>query len=393
MNHKDTCSRANSKPRHIMVLAGEPSGDVHASALVREIKKKDPKARISGMGGMNMEMAGTHLFYSIDKLSAMGLTEIVFQLKYIKLAFDEFKNQLRKNRPDLLILIDYPGFNLRAARFAKQKYSIKILYYITPKVWAWNTGRLKQIRAFVDHAALIFPFEEKLYKKAQIPATYVGNPLVDNLSEQNPASRIHDPAGTGLAKEGGIRTIGILPGSRKAEIDKLLKIMLRAGRLIHDRDKKTRFLVSCADSVSRDKIEALIAPFNSDGLFKLVPGHPKKIFDRADLLVAASGTVTLEAALYGVPTIIIYKMSFLSYKLARILVRVKYAGLANIITNREVMPELLQEEATPLKISSKALDMMGDLLGCSQKLSLVKKLLGSPGASERAARIALDLVK
>lgn len=377
-----------AEPFHIMILAGELSGDVHASALIRAIKKKDPSIRISGLGGLNMKRAGADLFYSIDRLSAMGVTEIVFQLKYIKQAFDEFRHQVKKNRPDLLILVDYPGFNLRAARFARRHCPMKILYYIPPKVWAWNPGRMKKIRAFVDHVALIFPFEPVLYKKAQIAATYVGNPLVDDINAGS-VSRGIQPS----QKPHQMTTLGILPGSRKAEIDKLLEIMLQAGRRIHDQNRNTRFLVSCADSVPLEKIKALVESYNWDGLFQIVCGHPGPIFRQADLIVAASGTVTLEAALHRIPTLLVYKMSFLSYQLARILVRVRHAGLANIIANREVMPELLQEAVTPVKISNKALEMMEDLAGYAHGLTLVGKLLGPPGASDRTARIALDLVK
>ena len=378
-----------------MILAGEPSGDVHGSALVKEIRKREPDAKLSGMGGKHMMSAGVDLFYSIDRLSAMGLTEVLLQMKYIKQAFNEFKAQLKKNKPDLLILVDYPGFNLRAAKFAKENFQIKILYYITPKVWAWNQGRLRKMKSLLDHAALIFPFEEKLYKKAGIPATYVGNPLVDDMTE-NPS---HDPglhATSECASPGDnqkLRIIGILPGSRKAEIDNLLGIMLRAGHLIHQQDRNTRFLVSCADSVSPEKVKNIIRSFHTGDLFQVVSGHPRKIFAHADLLIAASGTVTLEAALCRIPTLLIYKMSFVSFCLARILVKVKYAGLANIIMDKEVMPELLQQDATPLKIHLRALEMLQNLPEYAGKLDAVRKLLGSPGASKRAAQIALNLVR
>ena len=378
-----------------MILAGEPSGDVHASALVKEIKKIEPDAKISGMGGMNMMSAGVDLFYPIDRLSAMGLTEVLLQMKYIKQAFNEFKAQLKKNKPDLLILIDYPGFNLRAAKFAKEHFQIKIIYYITPKVWAWNSGRLYRMKSILDHAALIFPFEERLYKKAGIPATYVGNPLVDDIVE----TRTPSPGFPALADRSRSSnpdkdlTIGILPGSRKAEVDNLLEIMLLAGGLIHQQYKNTRFLVSCADSVSPEKIRNMVKFHNSGNIFEIVTGHPRKIFQKADLLIAASGTVTLEAALYRVPTILIYKMSFVSYRLAKILVKVKYAGLANIIMGREVMPELLQQDATPLNIYAKAKDMLKDLPEYARALGGVKKLLGPPGASKRAAQMAVTIAR
>ncbi len=374
---------------HIMVLAGEPSGDVHGAALIQELFKNHDRIRVSGMGGPLMAAAGADLFYPIENLSAMGLTEVVLQFRYIKQAFDRFRARLRQDRPDILVLIDYPGFNLRAAGYAKTRHHIKVLYYITPKVWAWNQGRLKKIKAFVDHAALIFPFEQKLYKKAGIPATYVGNPLMDRIKPGLTGKR--DSLGGNCS--GKTLTIGLLPGSRKNEISRLLMPLLEAGRLIHEREQGVRFLVSCADSISPELVHGPVSDFNGQNLFQVVQGHPESIFQRADLVIAASGTVTLEAALYRVPTLIVYKMAGISYRLARILVKVRYAGLANIITGTEVMPELLQDEATPLNISQKALSMLKNLPRYRNRLTGVSKLLGPPGASRRAARLALGLIQ
>ncbi len=369
-----------------MILAGEPSGDIHGASLIKNILKLNPDARVTGIGGPNMAAAGVRLFYTIDRLSAMGATEVVLQFKYIKQAFDRFRDELRAHPPDLLILVDYPGFNLKAAAYAKKRYDFKILYYITPKVWAWNPGRLKTIKKHIDHAALIFPFEEKIYKKAHIPCTYVGNPLVDYLGFQIQPGVKKKTARHPLS-------IGLLPGSRRSEIDRLLVPMLQTALKIGRTFPDTRVYVSCAGSVSHDKISALVSEYDPGGLFELVQGHPGTIFNRADLLIAASGTVTLEAALAQVPTIIIYKMQAVSFFLAKILVKVKYAGLANIITNTQVMPELIQQEATPDNIYRTSIEMIKDLPLISRKLASVRKRLGPPGASLRAARLALNLIR
>ncbi len=167
----------------IIVLTGEPSGDFHGATLIKAMRRIEPGLNISGIGGPCMEAEQVDIFYSIDKLSAMGITEVISQFRYIKLAFEAFKSRLRTHPPDLIVLIDYPGFNLKAAQYVKQKFDIPIFYYITPKVWAWKASRLKKIKNYVDHAALIFPFEEKLYKKAKIPSTYVGNPLMDDYPD------------------------------------------------------------------------------------------------------------------------------------------------------------------------------------------------------------------
>ncbi|MCP4718922.1 MAG: lipid-A-disaccharide synthase [Desulfobacteraceae bacterium] len=393
------------KKRRIMVLTGEPSGDLHAGSLIKAMRRIDPDLYISGIGGPCMEKEKVDIFFPIEKLSAMGLTEVIFQFRYIKQAFDTFKSRLRTHVPDLIILIDYPGFNLKAAQYVKQKFDIPIFYYITPKVWAWKESRLKKIKSYIDHAALIFPFEEKLYNKVKIPSTYVGNPLMDDYPDHITKPFIKGsfltgaPFLTGSGNGSGQNqleidgpVIGLLPGSRKAEITNLLGIMLKTALKIHDQKKNARFLISAASDLHLERINQILSPYNQTGLFKIIQGRPMEIFMRADLLIAASGTVTLEAALCCLPTIIVYKMSPISYKVAKLLVKVKYAGLANLIADRQLMPELLQDEATPEKICQKAFFMLENLRYHENQLLVVRNLLGAPGAPKRAAKIALDLL-
>ncbi|MFU8769338.1 MAG: lipid-A-disaccharide synthase [Desulfotignum sp.] len=374
--------------RHIMILAGEPSGDVHGADLVSAMHRLDPSLKFSGIGGPCMERAGVSLFFSIDRLSAMGLTEVIRQFNPIKQAYDLFRQHLKTDRPGLLILIDYPGFNLRAARYAKKHSSARVFYYITPKVWAWNRSRLLQMKHTIDHAGLIFPFEEKLYKTAGIPATYVGNPLMDRYPEP-----VTLPSGTGGDTSSAPGTIGLLPGSRKNEVKNLLGLMLTAAQRIHRHHPQVRYLVSAAQSIPLDMIEKPVRALKNAGLFQVVPGSPRLIFEQADMLIAASGTITLEAAICQVPTVIIYKMSPITYQIARLLVTVRYAGLANLIVGREVMPELLQDAATPDKICTAALDMLANLAEHRRRLIPVRRLLGAPGAAKRGAVIALDLMR
>lgn len=369
-----------------MVLTGEPSGDVHGAALVKALQQQDPALTFSGIGGHCMAQAGVDLFFSIEDLSAMGLTEVLFQMRSIKKAFDGFTSRLKTTHPGLLILVDYPGFNLRAARFAKKRTTTRVFYYITPKIWAWNRSRIRQIKRFVDHAGLIFPFEEKMYKKANIPATYVGNPLMDKYPHAV------TPRSKKTASPSDPWIIGLLPGSRKAEIHHLLELMVTAAQMIQTHQTHTRFLVSAAGSIPLESIEKKMAPHKGSGLFEIISGSPDRIFARADMLIAASGTVTLEAALCQIPTVLIYKMSPVTFRVARILVKVHYAGLANIIAGRQVMPELLQTDATPGKICATALDMLNHLAEYRQKLLSVRMLLGYSGAAGRAAHIALDLL-
>lgn len=376
--------------RHIMILTGEPSGDFHASHLVREANQIDSSLYFSGIGGTSLENQGVDLFYNISNLSAMGVTEVLSQAGQIKKAFSLFKEKIRINPPDLLILIDYPGFNLKAARIAKEQFKIKILYYITPKVWAWKKSRLKLIKKYVDHAALIFPFEEKLFKKARIPSTYVGNPLVDEYPEHLTKPFIN---GTHLSShDKGMVTIGLLPGSREAEINNLLDIMLKSADLIYQRDITTRFIISQAGSIKKDRIESGLKTVRNATQFQICSGPVKDILLSSDMVIAASGTVTLEAALLCVPTILIYKMSPISYRIARTFVKIKYAGLANLIAGKEVMPEFLQDEACPKKISQKALHMLGYMDHFQNRLKVVRTLLGRKGAAKRAAKIAINML-
>lgn len=379
-----------------MILTGEPSGDFHGGNLIKALAQIDPRIEFSGIGGPCMKACQATLFFPIEKLSAMGLTEVIFQLRTIRQAFETFKLQVKTRPPDLIVLIDYPGFNLKAAQFAKKKFNIPILYYIPPKVWAWKKSRLNTIQRFVDHAALIFPFEEKLYQKAEIACTYVGNPLMDDFPDHGTKAFLHQPAMT-ESGEGHLHgkewVIGLLPGSRNAEIHHLLDIMVETALSMHQQNNHTRFLISAASPFLEEKIHGMLAPHHPKGLFTVVQGRPLEIFKQADLLIAASGTVTLEAALCCLPTLILYKMSFLSYFIGKRVVRVKYAGLANLIAGKELMPELLQEQATPEKISQKAFSMLENLGYHENQLLLVRKLLGPPGASRRTARIALDLLK
>jgi len=368
-----------------MILTGEPSGDFHAAPLIRSLKKMVPKIRISGIGGPAMAELGADIFFPIERLSAMGLIQVVRQLSTIKLAFQTVKHRLKTDLPDVVILIDYPGFNLRVAKYIKEKYEIPVCYYIAPKVWAWNSARLNKIKAFTDHVALILPFEQSIYKKWNIAATYVGNPLVDEYPHPLPPS-----TGSCATQK---TVIGLLPGSRLSEIQNLLPVMLdSAGKIAH-RIPGARFVISSGTVLHEKRIRQIIEAHPCRDLCRVVPGRPCSVFEQSHMLIAASGTVTLEAALCCLPTIIIYKMSPLAYGLAKLLVKIKYAGLANLIVGREVMPERLQSRANPEDISATAFSMISELDVHRKNLLEVRKRLGTSGAPERTAKIILNFVK
>lgn len=376
-----------------MILTGEPSGDFHGAALVQQLKQQSPGIRITGIGGAAMAGQGAELFYPIEKLSAMGIVQVLKQIGSIKQAFSLVKHQLKTDPPDAVVLIDYPGFNLKTAAYIKQHYNIPICYYIAPKVWAWNSRRLTAIGRYTDHVALIFPFEIPIYKSHNIRATYVGNPLMDEyLDIRLPQTTQTQAKGcTTDWKNDGFPVIGLLPGSRSAEIDNLLPVMLEAATLIKQQVPGVRFLVSSGIEQHHKRIEKQIFDGNYPDI-RIVHGRPKQIFDNADMLIAASGTVTLEAALCLVPTIIIYKLSGLTYQLARLLVKAPFIGLANLIAGRMVMPELIQDDANANDICNNALSMLDNLDRFRKGLTLVRSRLGSPGAPERTAKIIFNLI-
>ncbi len=373
--------------RHIMILAGEPSGDFHGAALVRALKQLCPGIRITGIGGKAMAEQGADMFFPIEKLSAMGLVQVIKQLGTIKQAFSLVKRRLKTDPPDAVVLIDYPGFNLKTAGFIKQHYDIPVCYYIAPKVWAWNAGRLDTIAKVTDHVALIFPFEIPIYKAKKISSTYVGNPLVDEYP-QSPPVLIED----NKKDLGEDLVIGMLPGSRSAEIDKLLPVMLATAGIVAKKIPDSKFLISSGIQQHEERIKHIVFHHPNGGLCRIVTGRPKQIFDRADILIAASGTVTLEAALNLVPTVIIYKMSGVAYRLAQLLVKAKYIGLANLIVGRQVMPELIQDNANAETISETVFSMIPELEDHKQQLRQVRRRLGFPGAPKRTAAIILNLI-
>jgi len=368
-----------------MILTGEPSGDFHAGPLIRALKSMAPGTRITGIGGPAMTAEGADLFFDIDRLSAMGLIQVARQFSSIKAAFNAFRHRLRTDPPDLVIFIDYPGFNLKAATHLKAKTDIPTLYYIAPKVWAWNAARLDKIKACMDHVALILPFEPPIYKKKGIPATYVGNPLVDEYP--------FVPAGTGQGAKGSGPVIGLLPGSRSSEVLSLLPVMLEAATRLQIFHPDVSFYISAASCARKAQIHKILTCHPALDHCRVVAGRPRPVFETADMVIAASGTVTLEAALCQVPTVIIYKVSALTYALGRLLIKVKYAGLANLIAGRQVMPELLQHEASGGKIHREAERMLDTLDTHIRNLADVRLRLGPAGAPNRTARIALGLIR
>ena len=372
--------------KSVMIIAGEASGDIHGSRLVRAMKEKNSALFFSGIGGRDLRKEGVKTLVNSEELSVVGITEVFSKLIVILKAISMVKKSLKSMRPDLLILIDFPDFNLRIAGAAK-KLNIPVLYYISPQIWAWRQGRVNKIGKLVDHMAVILPFEKQFYKKHNIPVTFVGHPLLDN-------SRIFDKSLNKTTDNESV--MGLLPGSRDGEIARHLPVMLEAARLISEQKKKIKFIVSVASSAKKKHIEHIIKKYKKTINLDIVTDTVDKIFKQCGLVVAASGTVTLEAAISVTPMIIIYKVSPISYWLGKIMIKINNIGLVNLIAGRKIVPELVQNKASPENIADKALAILNDSQGLEKlrnELCGIRDLLGGPGASERVADIALSMLQ
>ncbi len=373
--------------KSVVIIAGETSGDLHGAQLVRAMKKKDPSLFFSGIGGPELKTAGVEILMNAAELSVVGITEVFSKMSKVVKGISSVKNVLRERRPGLIILIDFPDFNLHIATIAK-KHGVPVLYYISPQIWAWRSGRIRKIEKNVDHMAVILPFEKDFYRSHNVPATFVGHPLLDSYSPL-PDDPLKDATDS-------IPVVGLLPGSRYSEIERNLPFMLAAASVLQNRFKNICFMISIAPSISKKRIESFVKPYKKTCCIELISGSVVEIFKKSRLIVAASGTVTLETAIYGVPMVIMYKISPISYMLGQALVNVEHIGLVNIIANERIVPELIQGDATPAKIAETVGDILYDpkeLARIKEKLKSVKAFLGSAGAAEKTADIGLALLK
>lgn len=370
-----------------MMIAGEASGDMHGAKLAQSINHLDRHAFLFGVGGSAMQSEGVSLIIDSKTLSVVGITEVISKLSTIYRAMATVKKALRRLKPELLILIDFPDFNFHVAAAAK-RLKIPVLYYISPQIWAWRQNRVKKIKRLVDHMAVILPFEAPFYRKHRVPVTFVGHPLLDSIS---PVSS--QPVSTKISTQ---PTIGLLPGSREKEVITLLPIMLEAAKRIQRNLASAKFIVSCSGSINADLLTAVVDQYASTLDVKIIKGSAARVFKQSQMLVAASGTVTLEAALYGVPMVIIYKVSPLSYWIGKRLIKVKYVGIVNLIVQKELLPELIQENASPQMIAKTVTGLISDrekFREIKAELLRVKDILGGVGASDRVAGIAFNLIR
>lgn len=376
------------KSKTVMIVAGEASGDMHGANLVREMLKINPVLSFYGIGGNKLRGEGVRLLADVSEMAVVGLTEVFSKLGKILKIMRMMKRSLDERRPDLVILIDYPDFNLPLARAAKKK-GIKVFYYISPQVWAWRKGRIGQIKKTVDRMAVILPFEVDTYGKEGFKVDYVGHPLLDMVKTDYLKQDLRKKFGLAEDK----MTLGILPGSRMSEVAKLMPELLRAAAILQKEIPDMQFVLPLADTLEEKSIMEFISA--SDVKIKIISGHTYEAVSCADLVLVASGTATLETALLKVPMIIVYKISTLSYWIGRLIVDVNNIGLANIVAGKTVAPELIQNDACGEHIAREAIAILKNENRRQEivsELAAIRARLGEPGAAGRAAQIACDMI-
>jgi lipid-A-disaccharide synthase len=374
--------------KRVLIVAGESSGDLYGAHLVEAMASLAPQVTFYGIGGSEMERRGVNLLFSSSALAVVGLTEVLEKIGHIRRAWKEMKRFVADQRPHLAVLIDYPGFNLRLARFLKDN-AVPVLYYVSPQVWAWNAGRIKKIAKWVTKMAVILPFEVPIYQQAGVDVEFVGHPLLDILD----ADLSRNEARRQLGVPPDALLIGLLPGSREREVRALLPPLVGAGKILRRKFPSCRFILPLASTVRRELIQDCIGGEHLSP--EVVEGRTFEVMKAVDLLLVVSGTATLEGAIAGVPMVIIYRLSPISYLIGRMLVKVKCIGLANIVVGRKVVPELIQGDVTPQRIALEAEKILRDPATRGEieaEFKLIKEKLGERGASHRVAHIALQMM-
>ena len=376
-----------------MIIAGEASGEMHGAGVVAALKARSPGIDVFGVGGVHMKRAGCALVYHIERFSVMGLTEVVRHLPFIRRALRRLDGLLESRRPDLVILIDYPDFNLRLARKARRR-GIPVLYYISPQVWAWRPRRIHAIVRNVDCMAVVFPFEVELYEKAGGKVVFVGHPLLEVLESRQSRTEFCEAASLDPDRP----IIGMLPGSRNLEVERMLPAMVGTLRNVQRDLPGVQGVIGLAPTVSGTDLATCLAGNAAlgDDVMKVpvVENSTYEVMKHADLLLVTSGTATLESACFGTPLLVLYRMSRLSWWIARRLVRIPNIGLVNVVAGRRIAPEFLQDAVDPETLSPVVLDLLKDPAkreAMANELREVRNRLGTPGASSRVAGLALDM--
>jgi lipid-A-disaccharide synthase len=373
--------------KEIMLVVGEASGDSHGAHLVKALQRRDPRLRFYGVAGEQLLQTSFEVLFSVTKLTGMGLVELVGNLRNLWAAYRLLRRTLRERRPDLLVLIDFPEFNLRLAKLAKS-LQIPVLYYVSPQIWAWRRGRVRRIARWVDQMAVVFPFEVPFYEDYGVKVTFVGHPLLESVHVKEGRHTVL----TRLGLDPGKPTVALLPGSRHREVSYHLPVMVQAAmRLRHERD--VQFLLVRASTVEAGEIGSLV---NQHKLkIPIVQEDRYDAVSASDLVWTASGTATLETALLQKPMIIVYRLSWSTYYLARLLVTVDHIGMVNLIAGERLVPELVQSDFTAERLVEESRVLLDNSPIRSElidKLSRLRDKLGLSGAADRVADLALAMM-
>ena len=369
----------------IVIVTGEASGDLHGANLAKAMMALDPQVELVGIGGPAMRAAGVNLVPGVPQLDIMGLIGLSAIRAMVQRVL-AIRRVLKSEAWDLVVLIDNPGLNFHFARVAKAA-GRRVLYYIAPQVWAWRPGRMKWIQRRVDHVVVILPFELELYRRAGVPCTFVGHPLLDVVAPQYDRAKLRRQFGL---NESGL-VVGLLPGSRVGEVEMLLPVLLEAAEQLVAAEPGTQFILAQASSID----DNLLQPLLRRSRVSVCVAHEQssEVMALSDVLLIASGTASLQAALVGTPMVLLYKTTPMTYRLARWLINVPWIGLVNLVAGRSVVPELIQDEATAERLSQEALHLLRNpsvYTGTKEGLRQVRESLGEPGASRRAAQVALS---
>jgi lipid-A-disaccharide synthase len=371
-------------PKRIYVVAGELSGDAHGAGLLRSLKEMVPELEIHGVGGPAMrEVAGADLKDWVEDAAVMGIWEVLKRYGWFKQRFVEMMANFKAFKPEVLLLIDYPGFNLRFAEAVKREFpNTRIVYYISPKVWAWNKRRIPVMARVLDEMLCLFPFEKPILEKAGLKTTFVGNPLVDELEEKRLPNVTRDEC-----------LVGLFPGSREREVARLYPMMIETAKRLKSWKPDIAFEVPAASAKLAGQIRALMAEAGATDLITVTTGSSHSLMQRAGCAVIASGTATLEAAYYGLPYCLVYRLAPLSYMTAKVVVKIELIGLVNILAGEKVVDEFIQSNAEPVTVSAalrEFLESPAKRNALQARLAETSGKLGGPGAHQRAARAVAD---
>jgi lipid-A-disaccharide synthase len=370
-----------------MLSCGEPSGDLYAAALAREIRAADPSATITGFGGERLRAAGADLVGDFSGLSVTGLLEVARVLPRTYGMYRRLIAHARAERPDVFVAIDFPDFNFRLAG-ALRKLRIPVVYYISPQLWAWRPGRMKTMREIADRVLVIFEFEERIYKDAGVPVEWVGHPLLDVTPPAQPKDQVRRDLGL----TPGAPVVALLPGSRRNEVRAILPGLVQSAQLVRAAVPAVQFVLPRAPHVDNAMLAPLGALRGQPAV--IVDGRAEDALTAADVAIVASGTVTVQAALHECPMVVVYRLSPMTYRLGRPFVRVDTFAMANLVAGRKVVPELMQDDFIPERVAAETLKILTDPETASRvrrDLREVRSRLGEPGASRRAAHAVLQI--